>query len=163
MNRLNKNSLYFVIIFLVIGEFLFSKSCLAFDDEGFQYWSGASVSFNIAKDWSGKFEEEYRFGNDGGIFYYNHSGLGFVFSGLADWLDLGLNYRQVFEKDGKSEWRQENRPHFNITFKGKLFDLDLSTRSRFEFRDRENRDDVWRYRNKITVKFPFEITKLKLK
>ncbi len=161
MNKLYKTTLCFLVV-VIAGEFL-STPCFAFDDEGFQYWSGASTSFDITKDWSGKFEEEFRFGNDGGNLYYNHSDLGFVFSGLTDWLDLGLNYRQVFEKDSKSEWRQENRPHFNITFKGKLFDFDLSTRSRFEFRDRENKDDVWRYRNKITVKFPFELTELKLK
>lgn len=86
-----------------------------------------------------------------------------MYTSFAEWLDLGLNYRQVFEKDGKRKWRRENRPHFNITFKVKLFDLDVSNRSRFEYRDRENKEDLWRYRNKITVKLPFELTGLKLK
>lgn len=44
-----------------------------------------------------------------------------------------------------------------------MFDLGLSNRSRFEYLDRENAEDVWRYRNKVTVKFPLEITALKLR
>jgi len=43
-----------------------------------------------------------------------------------------------------------------------MFDLDLSNRSRFEYRDRENKEDLWRYRNKTTVKFPLKLTNLKL-
>jgi hypothetical protein len=44
-----------------------------------------------------------------------------------------------------------------------MFGLSVSDRNRFEYRDREDEDDVWRYRNKVTVKFPFELTLLKLK
>jgi len=31
-----------------------------------------------------------------------------------------------------------------------------------EYRDRENKKDVWRYRNKFMMKIPLELTKLKL-
>ena len=41
-------------------------------------------------------------------------------------------------------------------------DLALSNRSRFEFRDRENAKNLWRYRNKFTIKFPWKLTALKL-
>jgi len=57
---------------------------------------------------------------------------------------------------------QENRPHLNITLKARLFDLDVSNGARFEYRDRENKEDLWRYRNKVTVKFPFELTNFEL-
>ena len=149
-------------IVTVIAIVLISEVCFAYDDEGFQWWSTAGVSYDINKDWKVTFEEEFRLGDDGGHLYYHHSDLGFVYKSLADWIDLGFNYRQAFEKDNKGEWREENRPHLNITLKGKLFDLDLSDRSRFEYRDRENKKDLWRYRNKFTVKFPLELTKLKL-
>ena len=82
---------------------------------------------------------------------------------MADWIDVGVNYRQAFGRAGRGEWRQEKRPHLNVTLKGRLFDLDVSNRSRLEYRDREKRKDVWRYRNKFTVKLPFELTPLKLK
>ncbi len=149
-----------LLTILIYG--FFGTPCFAYDDEGFQFWSTASAYFDINKDWKGKFEEEFRLGDDGGNLYYQHSDLGFVYAGLADWLDLGFNFRYVFEKDSKDIWREENRPHFNITLKGQLFNLDVSNRSRFEYRDRENKNDVWRYRNKVTVKLPFELTNRKL-
>jgi len=136
--------------------------CFAVNDKGFQYWSTAGAEFNINKDWKVTFEEEFRFGNGGGNLYYKHSDLGFVYSGLAKWIDIGLNYRQVFEKDSKNEWKQENRPHLNITLKGKIYDCDISSRSRFEYRDREDKADIWRYRNKFTLKLPVQLTALKL-
>ena len=146
----------------VITIVLISGVCFAYDDEGFQYWSTANVTFDSDKDWKITFEEEFRFGDDGGHLYYQHSDLGFVYKSLADWIDLGFNYRQVFEEDSKDKWRQENRPHLNVMLKGKLFGLDLSDRSRFEYRDRESKKDLWRYRNKVSVKFPLELTSLKL-
>lgn len=146
----------------VITIVLISGVCFAYDDEGFQYWSTANVTFDSDKDWKITFEEEFRFGDDGGHLYYQHSDLGFVYKSLADWIDVGFNYRQVFEKDSKGTWRPENRPHLNITLKGKLFDIDLTDRSRLEYRDRENKEDIWRYRNKFSVKLPLELTALKL-
>ena len=82
-------------------------------------------------------EEEFRFGDDGGNFYYQHSDLGLIYSGISDWVDVGINYRHVFlEKD--SDWKQENRPHLNATVKCKLLDFSLSNRGRLEYRNRED-------------------------
>lgn len=147
---------------ILVCYYACNKPCLAYDDEGFQFWTTASASIDVNKDWKAKFEEELRLGDDGGNLYYQHSDLGFTYTSLAKWIDLGLNYRQIFEKDGRGEWRQENQPHFNVTLKTQLFEFNLSNRSRLEYRDRENREDTWRYRNKVTVKFPLEMTPLKL-
>lgn len=156
-----RNWIYFVAT--VITILLTSEICFATDDGDFQYWSSANVSLDIDKDWKITFAEEFRLGDDAGHLYYHHSDIGFVYKSLADWIDLGFNYKQVFERtDSEGEWKQENRPHLNITLKGRLFDLGLSSRSRFEYRDRENKKDLWRYRNKVTVKFPLELTSLKL-
>jgi hypothetical protein len=103
-----------------------------------------------------------RFGESGRRLYYQHYEPGFTYSGLAKWIDLGFNYRQVFERDSKGKWKREDQPNLNITLKGKMFGLDLSDRSRIEYRILEDRKDVWRYRNKLTVKLPFELTELKL-
>jgi len=151
---------FFVVAMIVVAA---SEICFATDDGDFQYWSSADFSFDIDKDWKFKFQEEFRLKESGGHLYHHYSDAGFVYTGFADWIDLGFNYRQVFEKDSEGEWRQENRPHLNVTLKGKLLGLDVSDRSRFEYRDRENKEDVWRYRNKVTVKLPFELTELKLK
>jgi len=155
-----KNRAYFILT--VTCVLLTSEVCFAFDDEDFQFWSTNNASLDINKDWKATFEEEFRLADDAGQLYYHHSDLGFVYKGLADWINVGANYRQVFKKDSKGQWMQENRPHLNVTLKGRLFALDLSDRSRFEYRDRENKKDVWRYRNKVTVTLPLELTEIKL-
>ncbi len=156
-------NIHFFYVLIAVCIVMMTTACFGFDDEGFQYWSSAGTSFDIYKDWKVSLEEELRFGDDGGNLYYEHSDLGFMYGGLADWVDLGANFRLVYEKDSNDKWRRENRPHLNITFKNQIFGLDVSDRSRFEYRDKENKDDVWRYRNKVTVKLPIEITALKLK
>ena len=120
------------------------------------------LSFDINKDWKFTFNEEFRLGHDAGNFYKHTSDVGFVYRSFADWMDLGFNFKEEFEKDSKGEWRSENRPHFNATLKAKVFGLSLSDRSRFEYRDREIKKDVWRYRNKLTIKFPIKLTELEL-
>ena len=157
-----KARIWMCFVVTVIAILSISEICFATDDGDFQYWSKAGVSFDIDKDWKFTFGEEFRLGDDAGDLYRHHSDLGLVYKSLADWIDLGFNFRWVFEKDSKDKWRQENRPHLNLTVKGKLFDLDVSSRSRFEYRDRENKKDVWRYRNKVTLKLPLELTSLKL-
>jgi len=107
-------------------------------------------------------EEEVKLGDDAERFYYRHTDLGFVRS-LADGLDIGFNFKHVSARGDGNDWISENRPHLNLTFKGKWADLALSDRSRLEFRDIDNVKNFWRYRNKFTVKFPWELTALKLK
>ena len=110
-----------------------------------------------------EFEEELKLGDDAGELYCHNSDFGLVYKGLAEWVSIGFNFKKEYERDDNGQWRQENRPHLNITLKGRPLGLDLSNRSRFEYRDRENKEDVWRYRNKTTVKLPLEFTELKLK
>ena len=133
---------------------LISETCLAFDDGDFQYWNTTEFSFDFNKDWEFTFEEELRFQDEGSRLYYHHSDLGFVYSGFADWVEFGLNYRQVISRNGNDDWVTENRPHVNITLMTKLAGLYLEDRSRFEFRDRNSKKDLWRYRNKFTIEFP---------
>ena len=155
--KIMKKSTAAVDFFLTI----FLCNSYAFDDGDFQYWNSESVSVKINKDWKIGLEEEWRFGDDTGDFYYQHSDLGLVYSGFADWLDLGMNYRHIFEKKN-SKWRVENRPHLSATFKWKLFDFGFSDRGRFEYRNREDAEDFWCYRNKLIIKMPFKLTKFEI-
>jgi len=151
------------IVLVIAVMTLASGTCFAYSDEGFQYWSVVSVSSDISEDWKVNFEQDFRLGDEGGNLYYEHSDLGFVYTGLGDWIDLGFNYRLIYEKDGADTRQPENRPHLNVTFKGKMFGLPVSDRSRLEYRDRKDKEDIWRYRNKVAVKLPWELTELKLK
>lgn len=123
----------------------------------------AGASFDIEKNWKVRVDELFKLGDDARKLTYHHTDLGFIYQGFADWVDLGLNYRQVFTKDSSGHWCQENRPHVNVTVKSRLGDIDLADRSRLEYRDRENARDMWRYTNKLTIKLPHEFTKWKLR
>ena len=144
-----------IITIIILASF---KICFAAEDSDFEYWNTESLSLKISDGLSIKLEEEFRLRENGGNLYYQHSDLGFSYSGLADWLDLGTNYRQVFEKKN-GEWKEENRPHLNATLKWKLFDCNMSNRARFEYRNAEDSENYWRYRNKLILKLPIKFTK----
>ena len=149
------------LVAAVLAVLLISKSSRA--DGDFQLWNTATASLDLNKDWTATVEEQVKLGNDAGHFYYHHTDLGFVYGGLADWIDLGFNFKEVFLEEDDGHWSRENRPHVNITVKGPVGPFDVSDRSRFEYRDRENEEDLWRYVNRLKVKLPFELTKLKIR
>jgi hypothetical protein len=135
---------------------------LATDSGDLQYWATTSLNFDLDKDWAVSLEEQFRLENDTGNLFYYHTDLGLTYKGFAEWLDLGLNFRQVDQKDSSGTFRNENRPHINLTVKSKLLGLDVSNRARLEYRDREVAQDSWRYRHQTTVKFPLQISEWKL-
>jgi len=155
-----RNQACFVVTAITVV--LISGVCFASDDGDFQYWNTTDISFDVNNNWKVTFQEELRFGESGRRLYYQHYEPGLTYSGLAKWIDLGFNYRQVIERDSKGKWKLEDQPNLNVTLKGKMFGLDVSDKSRIEYRILEDRKDVWRYRNKFTVKLPFELTELKL-
>jgi len=149
---------------VVLASFAYhSRSCLASNGEDFQFWSTIEISFDVNKDWSAAVEEQLKFDNDAGHFYQHQTDLEFTYKNLPDWIEIGLNYKQVFKERSDDHWTRENRPHFNIKFKGRLGTFDFSDRSRFEYRDKEYGDDLWRYVNKLEVNLPFELTQYKLR
>ncbi|HEC02413.1 MAG TPA: DUF2490 domain-containing protein [Phycisphaerales bacterium] len=148
------------LIVAIVFAAPFGRDCLAGD---FEFWNTTGACFDLDKDWRVRVDELLKLGKDAGELTYHHTDLGFVYQGLADWLDLGLHYRQVFDKDDELGWCRENRPHVNLTVKSRLADIDISDRSRFEYRDKECDPDVWRYTNKLTVRLPHEFTKWKLR
>jgi hypothetical protein len=149
------------LVAALLAVLLISKSSRAGGD--FQLWNTATASLKLNKDWKATVEEQLKFGEGAGHFYYHHSDLGFVYGGLADWIDLGFNFKEVFVEEDDGHWSRENRPHVNITVKGPVGPFDVSDRSRFEYRDLENENDLWRYVNRLKVKLAFELTKFKLR
>jgi hypothetical protein len=123
-----------------------------------QYWKTESLAWGFAKNWKMILEEEMYFQDDCSDLYYQHTDLGLIYSGRTKWLDLGFGYRHVLSEN-KSTWKREERPHISATLKHKWAGYDLSNRSRFECRIREDVEDSWRYRNNMTVKSPWKWTK----
>jgi len=142
---------------------LLCQACWGADDGKFEYWSQIGVCAEVNKDWEFELEAELKYGDDASQLYCQNVDFGFVYTGLAEWVDLSFMYKREYETDGEGRWRPENRPHLDVTFKSPLFGFDVSDRSRFEYRDLDAEEDVWRYRNMIKVKLPMEFTKFKLR
>ncbi len=143
--------------------FALSTTALATGDSGDgEYWQTHSLKLKIDDDWTFGVSEEFRMGRSGSNPYLHNVDFSLAYSGLADWLDVSMNFKKEYERDSTGKFRGENRPHFNATLKGHVWDLALSNRSRLEYRNREHKEDLFRYRNKTTIKFPWKFTSLQL-
>ncbi len=149
------------ILVVMLSMVLFPGASFAFDDGDFQYWNTEMASWKISDDLKVNLEQEPRFGDNAVNPYYNHTDIGISYSGLYDWLVLGLNYRYVNEEKS-SGWQEENRPHLNAAVKFELAEFDFSNRGRLEYRNKEDADNYFRYRNKLAIKFPFKFTVLEI-
>lgn len=118
---------------------------------------------DIHQDWTVSVQEHLKIGDDAGKFYYHHTDLGFIYKSLTDGVKLGFNYKQVFKKDDDGHWEPENRPHVNLLLKGRLGTFDVIDRSRIEFRDRQEDEDLWRYTHCLKVTLPIELTTFKFR
>ncbi|MDD4939552.1 MAG: DUF2490 domain-containing protein [Candidatus Omnitrophica bacterium] len=148
-------------IFVIVGLVLFlTTKVYAYDDGDFQIWHTENQEFKINKGSKITLEEEFRWADDAGEFFYHHYDAGFVYS-INKHLDLGANYRQVYEKK-KGDFREENRPHLNAALKYDVYGFKIDDRNRIEYRHFEYQADAWRYRNKFTIKFPWKFTKLQI-
>jgi hypothetical protein len=117
-------------------------------------WTAVDLRWEISEDWTFTFEESFRFNDHASNFFEEHSDFGVLYRSLADWLDLGLNYRAVYDTQ-ENEW-DEGRPYFTLGLHGALYGLELRNSSRFEYRNRHDAKDGWRYRNRITINETFE-------
>jgi len=133
-------------------------SAFAHEDGDWQFWNTESIEGSLAENWKIKLEEEFRFGDNMRELYYHHTDGGLTHK-LTDYFRLGLNYRQVYEKNN-GEWEEENRPHINGILRWEWQDFQLEGRNRFEYRIREGKEDVWRYRNKLTLTLPVKWAEL---
>ncbi|MFC1594345.1 DUF2490 domain-containing protein [Candidatus Omnitrophota bacterium] len=150
-----------VVLIALVWTIALGGLCFAFDDGDFQHWNTDSVSWKIDDDWKLTLEEEFRWGDNARNPYYQHSDLNAAFFGLAQWLDVSASYRQVYEEKGGG-WKAENRPHMNATVKWKWSDFSFSNRGRFAYRNREDAENFWQFRNKFTIKLPFKLTELEI-
>jgi hypothetical protein len=148
-------------IFVVIGLALFlAAKVYAYDDGDFQVWNTDVEELKINKNAKIAFEQEFRWGNNAGEFYYQHYDVGFFYD-LQKWLNIGGGYRQVYELK-KGKFKLENEPYVTATLSWGLKGFKFDDRSRMEYRHFDYQEDSWRYRNKVTLKLPWKFTKLEI-
>lgn len=149
------------IIAGILALSFFASTCVfAFENGDFQLWNTESIEAKLNNRWKVNVEEELRFGGNVSELYYTHTDGGLVLK-VNDNLDFAVHYRQIFEKN-KNEWKEEYRPYVDATVKWELWDFKFSDRNRLEFRMKETTYDEWRYRNKLTAKFPWKWTSLEI-
>jgi hypothetical protein len=112
--------------------------------------------------WRLTFEQDYTADDKGGDICLTQSDMGLACSPMVDWLELGINYRRIYERTEADPYKAVDRPHMNVTLRSRILALDISNSSRFEYRNLENQKNFWRYRNKFAVKFPFLLKTVRL-
>ncbi len=142
--------------YLVLLGFLLPNSACYGDADKFQFWPSAGVAWEVNKDWTLDYTEEFRLNDNGGTLYYGHSDIGVIYKSLAEWLDIGFNYREVYGAGKNSSDTDEHRTSLSAIMRGKILDRDFSDRIKIDYRDRDEKKDIWRFRNKFTLDRQFE-------
>ncbi|MDD4899326.1 MAG: DUF2490 domain-containing protein [Candidatus Omnitrophica bacterium] len=148
---------------LFFGSFLIGIAlrAYAFDDGDFQIWNQETQEKKISNNTRITAEEEFRLGNNAGNFYYQHYDLGIVHD-FNKFLGAGFGFRYVLEKSNSPKFQEEDMPYLLGLLNWELAGTKFNSRSRFEYRHFDYKSDFWRYRNKITARFPWKFTKLEI-
>ena len=148
------------LIIYSAGLFLFVLSSFAYADADWGYKGKYSVSFPVIDKWEGCVISELRYKDNMSDHYYSHLEVALSYEYL-EWLEIGTNYRYVSRviDDG---WKRENRPSINAEIKWSWADFVLSDNNKLEYRIREDKEDIFRYKSKLKIEYPVEWTALKI-
>ncbi len=146
-----------IIALLISVRVLIPISAFAFENGDLQFWNTESIEKKVNDKLRIKVEEELRIGGDMSVLYYEHTDLGVTYN-VTRGLDVGLDYRQIYEKKA-GRWKGENRPYGEVTLKEAWQNMEIADRNRLELRCGEGRTPKWRYRNKFSVSSPWKLTK----
>lgn len=146
---------------IVCFLFVFVIPCFCYaEDDNQEYWGVTSFRFRLNEKWKMRIKEDFRF--RAGDFSEQQNDVYFS-KKTSETLDFGLGFRQVHKEDSSHEWQRENRPYADLTFKGDIFGLLYSDRSRLEFREFENKKDIFRYCNRLKLSSPNNLFDLPLR
>jgi hypothetical protein len=132
----------------------------AYENGDFQIWNTDYQNIDLIKKVKLSMEQEFRFGENASEFYYQHYEWGVVF-GFDKMLDIAFCYRLVLDKY-KHKWREEDQPNVNATLKFDLWKFKIDDRNRIEYRHFRFKEDSVRYRNKLGIKLPLDLLKMKV-
>lgn len=129
-----------------------------------EWWNEDEIVWKVKDRIELSFAAEQKLKNGmGEIYCYNFvSGLAYEFK---EWLDLGINYhyekeREYVCEDTWEDWLDEHRIQLEPTLKWKWGNFKFSDRNRFEYRILQERENKWRYRNRIKVKTDVEFCEI---
>lgn len=137
--------------------FLLNTLLLADNPAGIHLWHAEKFNRKISDKLSIALEQDLRSESS---LYYVHSDFGFKYKIGTRWA-FNINFREVFEnKEGV--WVSEHRPHGTVSTNRNFGALNVSARSRIEYRIKQDKDPVFRNRDMVTIKFGQGFTALKI-
>lgn len=145
-------------VFVAVLVLLAAIDGYAYEDGDFQIWHTEAQEFAVTKGWKIPIEEEWRFGNDASELYYQHYEIGAAYEAMKC-LTVSGNYRQVWEGE-RGKMKPEYRPYIQATPRWDVWVFRFEDRNRLEYRIFDYKDDILRYRNKITIKLPVTLGKV---
>ncbi len=142
--------------------FLFLPMSAAFADEDWQIWLDQTIGQDLDEFRTLRADQSFRFGDNVSQVNTYTILFGLQIHKLS-WIEHGFYLR--VQKDRFEEKNQnEFRPTYDLVFKwGEWGGLRWVDRSRFEYRIREGRSDYFRYRNRLKLMLPWELSPLNLK
>jgi len=137
--------------------FLLNTLLLADNPAGIHLWHAEKFNRKISDKVSIALEQDLRSESS---LYYVHSDFGFKYKIGTRWA-FNINFREVFENK-KGVWVSEHRPHGTVSTNRNFGALNVSARSRIEYRIKQDKDPVFRNRDMVTIKFGQGFTALKI-
>ena len=125
-------------------------------ERDWEYRNEESIEAAISDRLSAEIAAKFRFRDDAKEHYYTSTDMELTYEFL-DWLDAGVGYRQITKLKG-TVWRNENRSYIQGAGKWKWGDWKGKNRARLEYRAKQDQEEYYRFRNKLTFKSPWKWT-----
>ena len=132
----------------------------AYDNGDFQIWNTNDQDIKIGKATKLTLEEEFRYGETASELFYQHYDWGFAWA-FDKRFELALGYRFVLEKNNH-KWLEGDEPYTILTWRQDIWKFKFDDRNRIEYRHFRFAPDQARYRNRFTLKYPFEFRSIKI-
>ena len=150
-----------VMILIACLGVMTGLAAFASDDGDWQFWSLGGMQVNLSESWKAGLEQQFRLGDNMVKLYYRYTDFGIAWR-ATPWFILGCDYAQIYEKR-EGDWKEENRPHLNGTFKWSWREFGFEDRHRIERRIREGRENIWMYRNNLSSMIPLKWTRWEIR
>jgi len=121
-----------------------------------QVWNIDTEDFKINKTSKLSLEQEFRWKNDAGDFYYQHYDVGYIYL-LNDYFNFGGGFRYIKQKVN-DKFRDGSEPYLAAFMFWNPAGFNLSDRIRLEYRYFDYQSDACIFRNKLDIKLPWKFT-----
>lgn len=126
-------------------------------EDQFEMRLNGAAALSLGEYWKATASIESSFAENGDKTQH-YADLGFVYTRIANWFDVGANFRSVYSRLTDNLWVDENRYYLNFIARHQLFNIGFNHRVRLEYNqwNSDRIDDFGTFRYRISVNPPFE-------